>query len=87
MSTPFTYSLIFVQEPEGGYTVTVPALAGCITYGETFEEAKKMAEDAILAYIESLKKHGEPIPHEDSVIVGTITVLSATTRDHQKTHA
>ena len=39
---------------EGGYTVTVPALPGCITQGETIEEAITMAKDAIRLHIESL---------------------------------
>jgi len=56
------YNLIFKPEPEGGFTVIVPSLPGCITYGKNLEEAKKMAKDAILGYIESLKKHKEPIP-------------------------
>jgi predicted RNase H-like HicB family nuclease len=50
-----SYRIILRPEPEGGYTVTVPALPGCITYGKTLEEAKKMALDAIKAYLESLK--------------------------------
>ncbi|MBI5754679.1 type II toxin-antitoxin system HicB family antitoxin [Candidatus Peregrinibacteria bacterium] len=53
------YNIVFVQEPEGGYTVKVPALSGCITYGKTLEEAKKMATDAIKVYRESLVEHGE----------------------------
>ena len=60
-----SYNLIFQKEPEGGYTVKVPALSGCITYGKDLEEAKKMAEDAIKAYIASLKKHKEPIPSDE----------------------
>lgn len=47
---------------EGGYIASVPALPGCVTQGETREEAMAMAEDAIHGYIESLKKHGEPLP-------------------------
>ena len=34
-------------EPEGGYTVTVPSLPGCISYGETFEKAMEMIKDAM----------------------------------------
>lgn len=49
-------------EPEGGFTVLVPALAGCVTYGRTLTEAKSMARDAISAHIESLKKHKQLIP-------------------------
>ena len=61
----YTYT-IFLQpdEEEGGYTVTVPALPGCVTQGETLEEAIAMAKDAIQGYIESLLKDGEPIPEE-----------------------
>ncbi|MBE3557354.1 MAG: type II toxin-antitoxin system HicB family antitoxin [Firmicutes bacterium] len=47
---------------EGGYIVRVPALPGCVTQGETREEALKMAQDAIAGYLASLVKHGEPIP-------------------------
>jgi antitoxin HicB len=49
---------------EGGYTVTVPALPGCITQGETMEEAIAMAKDAIRLHIESLIADGEPVPEE-----------------------
>lgn len=52
------------DEEEGGYTVTVPALPGCVTQGETREEAIAMAEDAIRGYLEALSKDGQPIPEE-----------------------
>jgi predicted RNase H-like HicB family nuclease len=54
------------KEEGGGYTVTVPALPGCITEGNTIEEALAMAEDAIRLYIESLIVDGEPIPEESA---------------------
>lgn len=57
-----TYKIFLAQEPEGGYTVTVPSLPGCITYGETIEQSIEMAKEAIELYIESLKEHGEQIP-------------------------
>ena len=44
------YRVIFRREPEGGYTVNVPSLPGCITFGETVEEALEMAKEAILLY-------------------------------------
>lgn len=56
-----SYRVILKPEPEGGFTVTVPALPGCITYGSDLEEATKMVKDAIQVYLESLKKHSEPI--------------------------
>lgn len=66
------YNLIFRPEPEGGFTVTVPALPGCVTYGKTLTEAKKMAGDAISAYLASLKKHNEPIPTDNESFITSI---------------
>ncbi len=47
-----------MREEEGGYTVLVPALPGCITYGETVDEAIAMAKEAIEVYIEELRERG-----------------------------
>ena len=60
------YSFMVVFEPadEGGYNVSVPSLPGCFTQGNTLEEAREMAIDAIQAYCESLLKDKEPIPQE-----------------------
>jgi antitoxin HicB len=61
----YRYTIILYPDPEqGGYTVTVPALPGCVTEGETLEEAIAMAKEAIQLYIESLISDGEPIPTE-----------------------
>ncbi len=69
-----SYKIILRKEPEGGYTVLVPALPGCITYGKTVEEAIEMARDAIVGYIESLIEDGEAIPVEDDLIECRLTV-------------
>jgi antitoxin HicB len=61
----FSYVAVFRPEPEGGYTVTCPALPGLVTYGETLAEARAMAVEAIEAYLESLQKDGEPLPDSD----------------------
>ena len=68
------YTAIFEEASEGGYVVRIPTL-GCVTEGETFEEAKAMAEDAIRCYIASLMKHGEPVPEEGPIeIVSSLNV-------------
>jgi antitoxin HicB len=59
------YTIILDPDPDGGYTVTVPALPGCITEGDTREEAIANAREAILLYIESLVEDGEPIPEDN----------------------
>ena len=56
-----SHNIIFRPEPEGGFTVIVSSLPGCITYGKNLQEAKEMAIDAIKGYIISLKKHKEYI--------------------------
>ena len=52
------------EDDEGYYTVTVPALPGCVTQGRTKEEALERAKEAIQGYLESLKKDGLPIPED-----------------------
>ncbi|HWA05972.1 MAG TPA: type II toxin-antitoxin system HicB family antitoxin, partial [Ignavibacteria bacterium] len=59
------YKLLLKKEPEGGYTVTVPSLEGCVTYGETVDDCIKNAREAIELYVETLKEFNEPIPTED----------------------
>ncbi len=58
------YTVFFEPAEEGGYVVHVPALPGCVTEGNTLEEAMEMVKDAISGYIASLKKHHEYIPEE-----------------------
>ena len=67
------YTAIFRKEPEGGYTVIIPALPGCVTYGETIEEAAHAAKEAIESYLGSLAKDGEAVPTDVS-FVSTIDV-------------
>lgn len=69
------YTAVFEPAEEGGYTVIVPALPGCVTKGDNFEEAVEMAKDAISAYLVSLAKHEEFLPEENKEsFIGTINV-------------
>ena len=61
-----SFRILITEEPEGGYTVTVPILPGCITFGETISDAKAMAKEAIELYIECLIDEGEPVPTEEN---------------------
>jgi predicted RNase H-like HicB family nuclease len=70
----YRYTIFLHPDPEeGGYTVTVPALPGCVTQGDKLEEAIAMAKDAIRLYVESLRADGEVIPlereHPQAIIV------------------
>ena len=62
-----TYRINLRKEEEGGYTVFVPSLPGCITYGETVDEAIDMAKEAIELYIEELQDRGESIPDDSNM--------------------
>lgn len=60
--TKCLYPIHLEPEPEGGFTVTVPALPGCVTWGEDYEQALTMAQEAIEVYLEVLVEDGKPIP-------------------------
>jgi predicted RNase H-like HicB family nuclease len=62
------YTVLMTPDETGGYVVTCPALPGLVTEGDTLEEAREMAADAIRGYIESLMEDGEPIPTDNPVI-------------------
>jgi predicted RNase H-like HicB family nuclease len=61
------YTVLFEPVEEGGFVVTCPALPGLVTEGDTLEEARAMAQDAIRGYIESLQKDNLPIPSDKTV--------------------
>ena len=69
-----SYRILLRKEPEGGYTVIVPSLPGCITYGDSIPEAIEMAKEAIEVYIESLKAHNEEIPTEENTFEYTLNL-------------
>ena len=61
------YTVILTPErEEGGYSVSVPALPGCYTQGDTLDEALENARDAIRLYLEDVVASGEPVPEEDA---------------------
>jgi len=68
------YRILLRKEPEGGYTVIVPSLPGCVTYGETVDEAIAMAREAIELYIEGMLARGEEVPTEEGLLEYTLTV-------------
>ena len=73
-----TYTVHLEPEPEGGFTVTVPALQGCVTYGRDYGHALEMAREAIEGFLEALVKAGQPLPppEEPTPNIPTDIVLS-----------
>ena len=69
--TRLRYTVLMEPNEDGGYTVTVPSLPGCVSEGATWEEALAEIEEAISGYIEVARKLGKPIPVEISVPLNT----------------
>jgi antitoxin HicB len=69
-----TYRIFLTPEDEGGFSVSVPALPGCFTQGETIEEAMEMAKEAISLYVETLEENGLPVPDDSRTLEYSLTL-------------
>jgi len=58
----YSYQISLIPEPEGGYTVLIPLLPGCVSFGASIEEATANAREAIELHLQNLAAHKEPIP-------------------------
>lgn len=65
----YQYTAIFEPQEEGGYTVTIPSLPGCISEGNTFEEALKNIKEAASLYLEVIQKRKEEIITEEKGVI------------------
>lgn len=70
----YNYRTILRKEPEGGYTVFVPTLPGCISYGETLEESISNIKEAIELYIETKIDLGEEVLTDENTLEYNIKV-------------
>ena len=69
------FAVVLQWDEEGhGWAVSVPAIEGCFTQGDTLDEALRMAEDAIRLNLEDMAARGEPLPRPDAVRVETVSV-------------
>lgn len=55
------YTVVLTPDPDGGFVVSVPSLPGCITQGDTRDEALANAREAITLYIEDCVASGDPM--------------------------
>ncbi len=67
LKTNREYTAFFEENELGGYTITVPSLPGLVTEAKDMKQAKDVLKDAIVCYIEGLKKLKEEIPEESFV--------------------
>lgn len=62
--TPVHYTVVLEQEPDGGYVVSVPALPGCVSQGDSRAEALANIREAIELYVQDCREAGDPVPTE-----------------------
>jgi antitoxin HicB len=74
MSEHVTFRITLRPEPEGGFTVRVPALPEIVTFAQDEEEALAMARDAIQLVLQSRRERGEPVPARDATIVRSVDI-------------
>lgn len=72
--TVLTYTVYFQPAEEGGYVASVPALPGCMSQGETFEETREHIADAINGYLQVLAQDGDEIPEEREYVTVQVSV-------------
>jgi antitoxin HicB len=70
------FTVVLEPQPEGGFTVSVPALPEVVTEGDTEAEAIQMAEEAIRAVLEYRKDHGIPIPMDAAPTIRKVSVAA-----------
>ena len=68
------YTVIY-EKSATGYGAYVPDLPGCVATGKTKAQVKKLIREAIELHIESLKRHGEPVP-EPTTVADSVTVVA-----------
>lgn len=76
MTTERRYTIHLRPEPEGGYTVLVPAIPEVVSYGETYDEAMAMAQEAIEAILEMYRDEGWEIPNDIEMRIDHLTIAA-----------
>jgi predicted RNase H-like HicB family nuclease len=61
---PMRYTVVLEREEDGGYVASVPALPGCVSQGDTRDQALANIREAIALYVEDCKDAGDPVPTE-----------------------
>jgi len=56
------YVVVIEKGTDGSYSAYVPDLPGCVTCGDTVQEARSLIAEAVTVHVESLRLHGEPVP-------------------------
>ena len=83
----YQFEVIFTPQEEGGFTAEVPDLPGCISEGDTLDEAEKNIREAIELYLETLEERGIPLPSREPVKILKMNITVFRVNQPKKTHA
>ena len=89
----YTFAAVFEKEADGRYSISFPQLEGCFTEGDDFEDARRMAVDAMSLHLYGMEQDGEAIPEANldiqtqSGLVVPITALMTPFRDEMENRA
>ncbi len=84
----YQFEVIFTTQEEGGFTVEVPDLPGCVSEGDTLEEAEKNIQEAIELYLETLEERGVPLPERSPFkVFKTNVIIVRNNTPRKKIHA
>jgi predicted RNase H-like HicB family nuclease len=67
MNSSNDYVVVIEHADDGSYSAYVPDLPGCVSCGDTIDEAKAMIQEAVQLHIESLRNHGESVPAPSTI--------------------
>lgn len=83
----YQFEAIFMPQEEGSFTVEVPDLPGCISEGDTLEEAEKNIQEAVELYLETLEERGIPVPERQPLKVLKMNITIMRGSEVSKTYA
>ena len=93
-ASTYTYAAVFTAEADGGFSVRFPQLDGCFTQGNSFEEARREAIDAMSLHLYGMEQDGESIPDtnlnvatEEGELIVPITAWMTPFRDQMENRA
>lgn len=87
LNKSYQFEAIFTPQKEGGFTVEVPDLPGCISEGDTLDEAEKNIQEAVELYLETLEERGVPLPERQPLKVLKMNITIVRNGEIKKTYA
>lgn len=86
-SKELSYTAVIQKEKDDSYTVSFPALPGCVTCGWSYDETLEMAQEVLELWIEELVESGESLPIEGQSSMTILKTPRPLVRKHSRSYA